>query len=327
MPKSETSLNELLHEIRRIEESREVLSEKKIRKIYKQLMKEINAFVGEAYTMYADTNGALNVAQLQKNAKLAWFLNEIDEHCNEYLPAASKEIQETVQKAYEKCYAGMVDATDKAYDLAGLGVQPDIMKSAMNNNISKLTLPPLLEKNRKEIIYEIKQVLTIGLMNGDRYETMTRKLTERLDISHGKANRIVRTESHRNVESGFMDCAENIQKGMAGSDYIYAATWRNMNDERVRPNQRRKTKKGWKTYKSKNGANHVKMEGQTVKAGDLFDLGGGVKAKAPSMSGVAAHDCNCRCFLEYNLMTVEEFAEATKQTPEQVRKKYNIKGE
>ncbi len=31
------------------------------------------------------------------------------------------------------------------------------------------------------------------------------------------------------------------------------------------------------------------------------DLGGGVKT----------HDCNCRCYLEYNLMTAEEFAKAT----------------
>jgi hypothetical protein len=56
----------------------------------------------------------------------------------------------------------------------------------------------------------------------------------------------------------------------------------------------------------------------------MFDLGGGVKAKAPSKSGVAAHDCNCRCFLEYNLMTVEEFAKATGKTVEEIRKKYKI---
>ena len=44
-----------------------------------------------------------------------------------------------------------------------------------------------------------------------------------------------------------------------------------MNDERVRPQQRRKTKKGWKTSYSKNGANHMKMEGVTVAVGEQFD--------------------------------------------------------
>lgn len=328
MPKSKTSLNELLHEIRRIEEHREVVSEKKIRKIYKSLMKELNAFIGETYTMYADANGALTVADLQRKAKLAWYLEEIEKHCNKYLPDVSNEIQYVVEKTREKCYEGMAEAVDKAYDLSALNVRPEVMTAAMKNNIEKLTLPSLLEKNRREVIYQIKQVISTGLINGDRYETMTRKVVEHLDGNYKKAAATVRTESHRNIEGGFMDCAENFSNKFEGSEYIYAATWRNMGDERVRPQQRYKTKKGWKTSRSKNGANHLIMEGQTVKAGELFDLGNykgrKVQAKAPSHSGVAAHDCNCRCFLEYNILTVEEFAEMSKQTPEQVRKKYNM---
>lgn len=141
-----------------------------------------------------------------------------------------------------------------------------------------------------------------------------KRISERVGVSRNKAMNIVRTETHRNVEGGFMDCAEHLQECLDGSDLIYAATWRTMKDERVRPQIRRKTKNGWKTSYSKNGANHMKMEGVTVKAGELFDLGNGVKAKAPSKSGVAAHDCNCRCFLEYNLMTAEEFAKATRKS-------------
>ena len=38
MPTSETSLAELLHEVRRIEEHRTILTDKKIEKIYQQLM-------------------------------------------------------------------------------------------------------------------------------------------------------------------------------------------------------------------------------------------------------------------------------------------------
>lgn len=140
---------------------------------------------------------------------------------------------------------------------------------------------------------------------------MAKRISERVNVSYNKAMNITRTETHRNIESGFMDCAEHIQEGLEDSELIYAVTWRTMKDERVRPNQRRKTKKGWVTSKSKNGANHQKMENVTVKAGELFDLGGGVKAKAPSQTGVASHDCNCRCFLEYNLMTVDEFEKAT----------------
>ncbi|MFR8975621.1 MAG: DUF6883 domain-containing protein, partial [Eubacteriales bacterium] len=80
-------------------------------------------------------------------------------------------------------------------------------------------------------------------------------------------------------------------------------------------NVRRKTKKGWKTYVSKNGADHQKLEGQMVVSGEKFDLGGGVTAKAPGNSGDAKNDIRCRCFLEYELMTEEEFLQRGGKLP------------
>lgn len=306
MPKTSTSLNDLLHEIRRIEESREVLTEKKIRSIYKQLLKELTAFVAETYTKYSDGNGMLTVSDLQRSAKLAWFLSEIDKNCNEYLPDVSKEIQKLIDMVYEECYIGMVEAVNMAYDLSELKVRPEVMKSAISNNIEKLTLSALLEKNRKEIVYEIKQTVSIGLMNGERYDTMSRRLVERLDFSYGKANNVVRTETHRNVEAGIMDGALETQKALSGSGLVHTATWRTMEDERVRPQRRYHKKTGWKT-KISGKADHTKMEGVTIIVGDKFKLEPNVYASCPGMSGTARNDCRCRCFLEYDLLTLAEW--------------------
>lgn len=321
MPQSETSLKQLLHEIRRIEQHREVLTEKKIRAMYRSLMKDLNAFLAEEFTKYADEDGRLYMSYLDAQNKRAKFLEEISENVNGISPKLKKEILSLVDETYETCYREMAEAVKKAAAKGTLAtaakdisVRPEVLNQAVNNNVSKLTLPSVLEKHRNEIIYQIQQELTIGLINGDRYEKMAKRISERCNVSYNKAMNITRTESHRNIESGFMDCAENIQNDLGGSDLIYAATWCTMKDERVRPQQRRRKggKKGkWITTLSRNGANHMKMEGVTVKAGDFFDLGGGVRAKAPSKSGVAAHDCNCRCFLEYNLMTIKEFEKAT----------------
>lgn len=326
-----TSLNDYLYEIRRIEEHREILTEGKIKSIYQSLMKDLRAYLAENYEKYGDSDGRFYISYLDAQNKRAKFLQEIVNNVNNISPAIQEEIETLIDVTYQNTYKGMITALKKA-DTAGklesvskdLFVNPNVLRQAINNNISKLTLPAIMEKHRAEVIYQIQQELNIGLMNGDRYEQMAKRISERVGVSQSKAMNITRTETHRNIESGFMDCAEHLQEGFEGSDYIYAATWRTMKDERVRPQQRRKTKKGWKTTLSKNGANHMKMEGVTVKAGELFDLGGGVKAKKPSASGVASHDCNCRCFVEYNLMTVEEFAKATNQTEEQVRKKYKI---
>lgn len=331
MPKSKTSLNELLYDIRRIEQHREVLTESKIKSIYQSLMKDLNAFVANEYTKYADTDGRLYMSYLDAQNKRAKFLQEVINNVDSVSPAIREEMETLIDMTYQKSYEGMAKAVLKA-DTEGklanitkdISVRPEVLKQAVANNISKLTLPTVLERHRAEVIYQIQQELNIGLMQGDRYEQMAKRISDRVGVSQSKAMNITRTETHRNIESGFMDCAENLQQSLDGSDLIYTAIWRTMKDERVRPQVRRKGKKGgWKTTLSRSGANHMKMEGVTVKAGDMFDLGDGVKAKAPSQSGVAAHDCNCRCFLEYKLMTIDEFAKATGKSVGEVLNKLN----
>lgn len=298
MPKSKTSLNELLHEIRRIEEHREVLTEYKIRKIYKSLVKDLNAFIAEYYVKYADGKGTLTIAKLREKMKYAKFLEEIEKNVNFFTPKVKREIENLVDKTYKACYEGMNKAIQKAENIKEMAevenitVRPEVLKQAVENNISKLTLPDLLEKNRKEIVYDIKQSLIIGMLNGDRYETMANKILEKVDFSYGKAIRVVRTESHRNIESGFNDCAQEINKGLEGSNLVYVKTWLTMKDERVRRT---------------NKADHVKMEGATVQATEMFQLEPDVYAPCPGSSGTARNDCNCRCFCDYDLITKEEF--------------------
>lgn len=317
MPKAEQSLNDLLHEIRRIEQSREVLTEKKIRKIYKQLLKELNHFLADEYLKYSK-DGILTVAMLQEKSRYAKFLEEIESHVNNLTPEIVALIKNTVEDTYTACYKGMSESVLKAKDtksalnyLKDLSIRPEVMKRAIENPVSGLTLPDILEKNRKEVIYDIKQQVNIGLMNGDRYETTAKKVAERLDISYGKATNIVRTETHRVTESGFMDCAKDISDSLDGSGLVYTAAWRTMKDERVRPQHRYRTKSGWKTSISRNGANHQKMEGVIIQVGDKFQLEPNVYAECPSTSGTARNDCRCRCFLEYTFMSVEKFEELT----------------
>lgn len=317
MPKVEQSLNDLLHEIRRIEQSREVLTEKKIRKIYKQLLKELNHFLADEYLKYSK-DGILTVAMLQEKSRYAKFLEEIESHVNNLTPEIVALIKNTVEDTYTTCYKGMSESVLKAKDtksalnyLKDLNIRPEVMKRAIENPVSGLTLPDILEKNRKEVIYDIKQQVNIGLMNGDRYETTAKKVAERLDISYGKATNIVRTETHRVTESGFMDCAKDISDSLDGSGLVYTVAWRTMKDERVRPQHRYRTKSGWKTSISRNGANHQKMEGVIIQVGDKFQLEPNVYAECPSTSGTARNDCRCRCFLEYTLMSVEKFEELT----------------
>lgn len=325
------NLDELLHEVRRIEQNRVVLTENRVRSIYRSLMKDLNDFISAEYVKYADEEGKLFLSYLDSQNKRAKFLQEIVERVDGITPDLKKEMLDLVDKTYERSYKGIAKAVLTADDTKDLLsatdtlVRPEVLRQAVKNNIEKLTLPAVMEKHRAEIIADIQQTLNVGLMNGDRYETMTKRIQERLNVSYSKASNIARTESHRNIESGMLDGAKETAKIIEKDEgLIYAATWRTMKDQRVRPQQRRRTKKGWKTTISKNGANHQKMEGVTIKVGDQFKLEPNVYAECPGMSGTARNDCRCRCFLQYSLMTVAEFAKATGQSEKDIRAKYDI---
>jgi minor head structural component GP7 len=314
-----------LAQVRRIEEHRKRNAGKVINKMYNTMLKQLTRFISDYYADYSDKDGNLSVAILQENSKYAYFLNEIARNISSITPDISNKIQQTVEDTYKASYEGMLQSVNNSSDaelarqFKDLSIKPEIIKQAVNNPVVGLTLPERLERNRREVIYDIKQTIGIGLMNGQRYDTIAKSIKDRLGVSQGKANNIVRTESHRVSEAGLMDSAVDINNSAKKVGLIYASIWHNMGDGKVRPQTRIRTSKGWKTYTSKTKANHIKMEGQTIEVGDLFDLGYGVKATAPGNSGSAANDCHCRCFLEYKMMTFEEFAKATGESIDDVK--------
>lgn len=312
-----------LAQARRIAAHREEDSERIIRKIYKHMLKDLQTFVSDTYVKYAEDD-VLTFAMLQRAGYNARFLEEVEKNINVATPKAAKELRALVEETYRIAYEGMVDGVAKA-GVEGLdkvfaesiAITPEQIKAAVENPVSGLTLKDTLEKNRREIIYSIKQTVGVGLMNGDRYTTMAKRIAEQVDGDYKKAIRIARTEAHRVREAGNHDAAlyvdDKLQKGTTGMRMV--KKWITMKDERVRPQRRRKGKKGWST-KMGRGPNHMVLDGQVVLSNEPFDLGSGVKAMAPGQSGVAGHDINCRCCVSYEMLTdAEYFAKTGKHFP------------
>lgn len=312
-------LDYYLAQARRIAEHREAGAEKEIRKLYKAMLKDLQQFMSETYIQYAEDD-KLTYAMLQKAGYDARFLDEIEQRLNISTPAAAKQLRELVEETYTAAYEGMVRGVQKVAQGAVLeevfaefvAITPEQIRAAVENPISGLTLNDILEKNRKDITYSIKQTVGVGLMNGDRYTTIARRIADQLDGDYKKAVRIARTECNRAREAGNHDAAtdvdEALKRGTTGLRFV--KVWKTMQDERVRPQRRRKGKKGWNTTMGL-GANHMQLNGQTVLEDEPFDLGDGVTAMAPGQSGVAGHDVNCRCYVSRSMMTDAEFFKAT----------------
>lgn len=329
MAQKKHDLEYYLAQARRIAEHREAGAEKEIRKLYKSMLKDLQTFVSETYVQYAQED-KLTFAMLQTAGYNARFLEEVELRINLATPKAAKELQALVEETYKIAYEGMVkgvaaSADAEALDAAfaeNIAITPEQVKAAVDNPVSGLTLSDTLEKHRKDIIYGIKQIVGVGLMNGDRYTTMARRIAEHVDGDYKKAIRIARTETHRVREAGnhaaALEVDDALQKGTTGLRMV--KVWKTMKDERVRPQRaaykRKAGVKARKTYTAGlrsmlKGANHMKMEGQTVLENEPFDLGGGVKAMAPGQSGVAGHDINCRCYASREMMTDAEYFEKT----------------
>ena len=313
-----------LAQARRISAHREADAEKEIRKLYKELLDDLQQFLSQTYIQYAQ-NDQLTYAMLQEKGYNARFLEEIEQRLNISTPKSAMALRSIVEVTYTLAYHSMVDGVVKSYfDPANhslqsvfgdsLAITPEQIKAAVENPVSGLTLSDTLEKNRRDIIYNIKKTIGVGLMNGDRYTTMARRIAQCVDGDYRKAIRIVRTETHRVRESGELDAAlkvdAELQNGTTGMRMV--KKWKTMKDERVRPNYVRNNRRGgWTRGVSRNGANHVRLEGQMVLVDEPFDLLDGHKAMAPSQSGVASHDINCRCLALKYMMTDDEYFKAT----------------
>ena len=310
---SDKTLDDLLHQIRLIEEHREKNCEIKIRKYYKELMKDLNNFLGNEYAELAQDD-KLTFEILHSKGKYARFIEEVEQRTNYFTGQAAKTIKDTVQTTYKRAFDGMVKAVEQSqshYDLKlnlkGIkATTSDVIKNAVKNTF----LEDALEKNHKTVIYDIKQQIGVGLSHGDRMSTMARRINEQLDKDYKKATQIVRTECHRVREAGYQDSSEHINNMLkdSDSDYVMVKVWKTKKDERVRPQQRRKSKKGWKTTFSNSGANHMVMDGITVLVDEKFKLSSGAEAITPGQSGVASEDINCRCGVSRDFITKAEYA-------------------
>lgn len=313
-------LDKLLVQIRRIEEHREKGVEKEIRETYQKLLAELRHYLADEYARYAEED-RLTYGILQQHGTYACFLEEVEQKINDISPETKRLIRSTVEQTYEATYNGLIECVRKAavdVELGSLKVcTQDVMRRAVENPISKLTLNDRLEKHRKEIVYDIKQNISVGLMNGDRYSTMAKCISQSVEGNYKKAICIARTETHRVREAGGQDAAMSVDELLKTGEcgMRMTKTWRTMKDERVRPG--RKTKGKVRKY------DHRKMDEITISVNEEFILPSGAKTMAPGQSGLAGEDINCRCYVSHGLVRSAQMddrgnARKNKRPPEEL---------
>jgi len=155
-----------LAQARRIAKHREAGAEQEIRELYQTMLKDLQQFISDVYVRYA-RNDRLTLAELQAAGYDARFLEEIEQRLNLSTPRASRALRLLVEQTYSAAWSGMIEGVTNASSELGtafadsVAITPEQIRRAVENPVYGLTLKDTLEKNRRDIIYSIKQ--TIGV--------------------------------------------------------------------------------------------------------------------------------------------------------------------
>lgn len=294
--------------------------ERDIAKLYRNLDRLTMQAISEVFSKY-ELGGILTQAEMAKYDRLSKLLKLLEDEINKNQPNIKNTLFATLASVFVGAFNVQAQAVENVLgqnpipekQMQQMQMKDFIIKAAIENPVSGLTLSETLEKHRRDIIWSIRQETTRAIMNGSTYKQMADSLKGVFQFNYEKAIRISRTEIHRVQEQGKLEYAKKVQEN--GIQMV--KKWRNMKDERVR-----RTKK----------ANHVIMNNHlAIPIEEYFDLGNDEKGIAPGNTGYAHHDIHCRCIAVYEVVegnseVLSKEDELKKQIQGDIKKgKYNLK--
>ena len=297
-------------QLRRIAAHREAGAEQEIRLLYQGILEKLFGILGQYYTAYGTPDAVLTRGDLQAAGQYKNFLQAVLEGLDGIAPEVQATIRQAVEETYTTCYNGMAAAVQQSHAanpklsnlLQGLSATtPETVRHIVEHPMENLTLSTVLNRQRKQVITDIKKTIAVGLANGDSYTRMAQRIADSVGKDYRKAMRIVRTEANRAINRGFQDVSEEASDLLLDSEYVEVKEWCSMEDESVRNT-------------------HRHLNGKVVHAMDVFHSKGRT-ADCPGDFGAPEEDINCRCFLAYRFMKREDFLKQGGVIPDSVLQK------
>lgn len=252
-------------------------AERDIDKVFAARLKEIKAMIGKLFEKYSNKAGELTPADVAKYNRLEKEMKLIKENLKSDYKAVMKAINKLMETQYIENYMRsaylyeMYTGKEMGFSAPSL----EAIKQAAANPIPQLTLPAILERYRVELVNAISLQIAQGLLAGEGYAQIAKRVHGQMQLSLNKARLTARTEAHRVQVSARMDSAEHAAKHVKMEKMWSAAL-----DTRTR-------------------LGHRKLDGKTVPINGLFkSIYGGI-GKGPGHMHRAKDDCNCRCAIVY----------------------------
>lgn len=254
--------------------------EKEILKAYTDALKEIRNDLALAYEKYD-----MDMANMQKYNRLIKLEGQIIDEIKNLSSKSKRSIGKGLKTLYQEGYyqTGFILETELQTKLAYTMLNTKAIEKAVTNSISGLKWTERMGLNRDNTIAKIKQELSRGLIQGEGYQKMARRMRNRLEVDMNKTLRIARTEGHRVIEESSYDSLVHAE------------------------NMGIKAKKRWiATLDERTRSSHQYLDGETIEVDERFSNGLLYPGEA---SGPPEEIINCRC----TTITVFEGLEPTER--------------
>lgn len=247
-------------------------SKKELIKAYSTSLNTIRSTMSMIYEKYS-ADGVLSYADMTKYNRLITLEDDIKLELTNLSNINGKTIKKLSADVYEESFfrtAFAIEYEAQAKLAYGM-INPKIIEASVQNPISGLTLNERLIKSRNNIIINIRQQITQGLIQGESYPKMAKRIKTTLEGDASKALKVAQTEAHRVQQEGRLASMDHAE----GKGVIMVKVWTATLDERVRNT-------------------HAELDGKKVGTDEYFEVRG-LSAKAPGLFGDASEDIGCRC--------------------------------
>lgn len=263
----EAALNELL-----------MKAESDLEKVFTKRLQTILFSISEMYRKY-EKNGELSFTDLNKQNRFQKEMKLISDTLSKDYSHIVKTMQKTVEQQYVTKYLmtaylvemSVTDGTEMGFSIPSLAA----VKQVLLNPIEFLTLSKVMEQHRNDVVRKINIEIAQGLIAGEGYATIAKRLEKQVGFASKKARLVARTEAGRSRSIA----AEKVLE--QASEYAkLTKVWASMLDHRVR-------------------MTHRKLDGKEADKDGLFHYKAN-KTKAPRLwvgPDSAALSIQCRCIL------------------------------
>lgn len=235
------------------------------KKSYRELLSELIVI----HSKYA-RGDKLTLAEMMKYNRLQTLMKQIKAN---YTQLAGKTIREINRMLHDEYKYGYLTFGYKS-GISGFAViSPKLIERAVSNQLTGYKISERVLSVIGDIVGKIRSAITQGLIRGESYSQIAKRIKEATEKNAYMIKRIIQTEAHRVQNQARQDGVEKAE----GKGIKVNKIWHTAQDQAVRDA-------------------HQEMEGQVAKDGYFYY--NGAKTLYPGGFGIPELDINCRCSVE-----------------------------